>query len=135
MARTRLALVVVVAAAISLTGAVVLTGGASAAPSAVSLVGKWKGQLETPGDRVSFQVSVNKGQRTGTWRTSSTCSGTLRLKNISDGYHHYYRVAGKNRGCAPPGVDCLKRQGAKVLDWFDESNSDISYVGTFRRLK
>jgi hypothetical protein len=132
--RTRLVIVLAVVAALFVTGAVVITGGASAAGSSTSLVGSWKGQLETPGDRVSFQVKVNKGQRTGTWRTSSTCSGTLRLKNISDGYHHYYRDAGKNRGCAAPGVDCLKRQGAKVLDWFDESGGgNISYVGTFRR--
>jgi hypothetical protein len=128
-------MVLAIVAALSVTGAVVIAGGASADSSATSLVGSWKGTLETPGDRLSFQVKVSKGQRTGTWRTSSTCSGTLRLKNISDGYHHYYRVAGKDRGCAAPGVDCLKRQGAKVLDWFDESGgSNVSYVGKFRRV-
>ena len=43
---------------------------------------------------------------------------TLRLKDISSGYHHYYRVAGANAGCAALGVDCLKRVGAQMVDEF-----------------
>ena len=54
----------------------------------------------------------------GTWRIGLRCAGTLRLKDISSGYHHYYRVAGANAACAALGVDCLKRVGAQMLDVF-----------------
>jgi hypothetical protein len=112
-------------------GAVLLTGSASASASSTSLVGKWKGSLESSGYKVRFQVSVNRNQKSGTWRLTSTCGGTLKLKDISDGYHHYYRLGG--RGCSAAGVDCLKRAGSGVLDWFDENTGNISYVGTLRR--
>lgn len=117
--------------------AVVAAGGANAArssSSASSLVGKWKGHLGASGKRtLSFQVSINSNQRSGTWRISSSCSGTLRLDDISDGYHHYYREYGKDRGCGPPGVDCLRRTGAGVVDWFSNPQGIVSYDGTLRR--
>ena len=46
------------------------------------------------------------------------CAGTVRLKDISIGYHHYYRVAGANAAFAALGVDCLKRVGAQMVDVF-----------------
>ena len=83
------------------------------APSAGSIVGTWSGHLTPPpgshASRQHFMVVIDPGERRGTWRTTSTCAGTLRLKDISYGYHHYYRVAGAHPGCAAPGIDCLKR--------------------------
>jgi hypothetical protein len=115
--------------------AVIVLAGSASAASGSSIVGKWKGYLTTPGQRMPFQVSVSRNERSGTWRVSQTCSGTLRLKDISGGYHHYYRVSGKDRGCAPAGIDCLKREGSGMLDWFNESTGDVSFDGTLRRLK
>ena len=63
-------------------------------------------------------IVVARGERRGTWRIGLRCAGTLRLKGISSGYHHYYRVAGANAGCAALGVDCLKRVGAHMVDVF-----------------
>lgn len=80
-------------------------------------------------------VVIDPGERRGTWRTSSTCAGTLRLKDISDGYHHYYRVAGAHPGCAAPGIDCLKRSGAQMVDVFVPNAGGRDIDGTFRRVR
>lgn len=102
--------------------AAVSWGGAVNPPSARSIVGTWSGEITPiPGSGASpkrFVVVVARGERGGTWRMGLRCAGTLRLKDISDGYHHYYRVAGANAGCAAPGIDCLKRVGAQMLDEF-----------------
>jgi hypothetical protein len=136
MLRMRFVVAGIVVTAFLAAGAIVLTGLASASAGG-SLVGKWKGYLTGySGQRISLQVTVNHNERAGTWRTGPTCSGTLRLKNISDGYHHYYRVAGKNAGCAPVGIDCLKRLGSGLYDTFSpSSNWNISDNGTLRRVK
>ena len=68
--------------------------------------------------RQRFMIVVARGERRGTWRIGLRCAGTLRLKDISSGYHHYYRVAGGNAACAALGVDCLKRVGAQMVDVF-----------------
>ena len=91
-------------------------------PSARSIVGTWSGYITPfPGSGASRQrlmIAVAGGERGGAWRIGSGCAGTLRLKDISSGYHHYYRVAGANAECAPLGVDCLKRVGAQMVDVF-----------------
>jgi hypothetical protein len=108
------------------------------APSARSIVGTWSGYLTPPpGSRASrqrFMVVIDPGERRGTWRTTSTCAGTLRLKDISYGYHHYYRVAGAHPGCAAPGIDCLKRSGAQLVDVFVPNAGGKNIDGTFRRV-
>jgi hypothetical protein len=63
-------------------------------------------------------IAVARGEQGGTWRIGLRCGGTLRLKDISYGFHHYYRVAGANHGCAALGVDCLKRVGGQMVDVF-----------------
>ena len=83
----------------------------------------------------AFMVVIDPGERRGTWRTSSTCAGTLRLKDISYGYHHYYRVAGAHPGCAAPGIDCLKRSGARMVDVFVPNAGGRDIDGTFRRVR
>jgi hypothetical protein len=109
------------------------------APSAGSIVGTWSGHLTPPpgthASRQRFIVVIDPGERRGTWRTSSTCAGTLRLKDISYGYHHYYRVAGAHPGCAAPGIDCLKRSGARMVDAFVPNAGGSDIDGTFRRVR
>ena len=108
------------------------------APPATSIVGTWSGHLTPPpgtqASRQRFMVVIDPGERRGTWRTSSTCAGTLRLKDISYGYHHYYRVAGAHPGCAAPGIDCLKRSGAQMVDVFVSNAGGRDIDGTFRRV-
>lgn len=74
-----------------------------------------------PGSGASRQrvtIVVARGERRGMWRIGLRCAGTLRLKDISSGYHHYHRVGGANGACAALGVDCLKRVGAQMVDVF-----------------
>ncbi|MGH2886480.1 MAG: hypothetical protein ACRDPA_27900, partial [Solirubrobacteraceae bacterium] len=108
------------------------------APSAGSIVGAWSGHLTPPpgshASRQRFRIVIDPGERRGTWRTTSTCAGTLRLKDISYGYHHYYRVAGAHPGCAAPGIDCLKRSGAQMVDAFVPNAGGPDIDGTFRRV-
>ena len=111
----------------------IAVAAASAGASSVSLVGSWKGYLTTSGKRVSFSVTVRRGERSGTWKLGTGCSGALKLKDISDGYHHYYRVAGKNAGCSVPGVDCVKRAGSGLFDWFVPNAGGNGDTGTLHR--
>ena len=117
--------------------AVVSAGRVNATP-ATSIVGTWSGHLTlSPGSHASrerFIIVIDPRERRGTWRTSSTCAGTLGLKDISYGYHHYYRVAGAHPGCAAPGIDCLKRSGAQMVDVFVPSAGGRDIDGTFRRV-
>ncbi|MBV9415166.1 MAG: hypothetical protein JO363_09335 [Solirubrobacterales bacterium] len=116
-----------------------VTGSIEAAP-ATSIVGTWSGRLTpSPGSHASRQrltVAVNPGERSGTWRLGPRCGGTLHLKDISDGYHHYYRVAGAGAraGCAPLGVDCLQRDGTEVEDVFISTSGTANSTGKFRRV-
>lgn len=80
------------------------------------------------GSSQRFVVVVDRSEKAGTWQIGPRCAGTLRLKNISDGFHHYYRIAGTNPGCAPPGVDCLERSGSQMVDVFmPNSGKDVAY--------
>lgn len=129
----------------SATVAVALTIGATlgvAAPvqAAASgpLVGTWSGSLipasGSHAARRQITVTVNPGERTGSWRIGASCSGKLRLQSISWGYHHFYRLAGANRGCAPTGIDCLKRAGSRLVDEFTSNSGAADADGSFRRL-
>ncbi len=108
--------------AIAAPAAAVSWAGPVNAPGARSIVGAWNGNITPfPGSGASrqrFTIVVARGERGGTWRIGRRCAGTLRLKDISSGYHHYYRVARANAGCAALGVDCLKRVGANMVDVF-----------------
>jgi hypothetical protein len=107
---------------IAASAAVAPWAGPVNAPPAGSIVGTWSGYITPfPGKGASRQrlmIVVARGEQRGTWRIGSHCAGTLRLKDISYGYHHFYRVAGANGGCAALGVDCLKRLGAQMADAF-----------------
>lgn len=101
-----------------------------------SIVGTWSGPVSSPGSQGSsqrFVIVVDRGEQAGTWQIGRGCAGTLRLKNISDGFHHYYRVARANAGCAQPGIDCLERSGNQMVDVFmPNSGKDVPY--TLRRV-
>ncbi len=132
MRRIRVSVLVACAAA---AVALVLVGPVDAAP-ATSIVGTWSGFL-TPasGSHASRQrltVVVDRGERAGTWRISARCAGTLRLDDISNGFHHYYRVAGAHPSCAPLGLDCLRRVGARIVDWFVSNSGTANGDGAFR---
>lgn len=124
-------------AGVAAGGALVLASASEAAP-ATSIVGTWSGYLmPAAGSHASRQrltVVVARGERAGTWRINARCAGTLRLDNISNGFHHYYRVAGAHPGCAPLGVDCLKRDGSRIVDWFVSNSGTADSNGAFRRL-
>jgi hypothetical protein len=106
-------------------------------PPLPPIVGTWSGDL-TPSkgsDAASqpFVAWVNRSETAGWWRTGPRCGGTLRLKDISDGFHHYYRLGG-DAGCAPPGIDCFKRDGARMMDVFVSSSGKENSTGDFRRV-
>jgi hypothetical protein len=111
-------------------------GGPVNPPSARSIVGTWGGHITPfPGSgaaRRRFRIVVARGEREGTWRIGSRCAGTLRLDDISGGYHHYYRVAGANAGCAALGVDCLERVGAQMVDVFAPDSGPYDSVNLRR---
>ncbi len=105
-----------------LAAAALAIAGVGAAAGSTRIVGQWSGtMLPNTGSRVRahrLTVVVDSGERAGTWRVSARCRGTLRLKDISDGYHHYTEIPARGTTCAGGGVDCLMRVGAHVLDEF-----------------
>jgi hypothetical protein len=101
-----------------------LAGAAAAsAASPTWIFGTWSGTLQpTSGSQAQpeqLTVHVRLGEQTGTWSINSSCYGTLTLQSISNGFHHYNRIAAQGTTCATGnagGVDCLMRTGSQVLD-------------------
>ena len=93
-------------------------GAASSALAATSgepLTGTWTGVIAAhPAYRMV--IVVNAHETGGSWRVSAACHGSLMLKSISNGYHHYLRRLAAGATCAGGDVDCLKRTGAKLYD-------------------
>jgi len=90
------------------------------------IVGTWTGTIEGDGAPEHLTVTVNKKERTGTWSVSSSCYGTLALKNISEGFHHFNRIAATGATCSGGsggGVDCLKRDGSLLYDEYQPTGS------------
>ena len=134
MVRFRRRLPVVTAVLVAVVGIAVAVYLLTRPPT--SLVGTWSHPMApaasvAPSQR--FVIVVDRSEQAGTWQMGPNCSGTLRLKDISNGFHHYYRVAGTNAGCAPPGIDCLERSGDGMTDVFTpNSGKDVAY--SFRRV-
>ena len=81
-------------------------------------------------------VKVRSGERKGTWSVSASCHGTLVLKDISKGFHHFNRIAATGATCSGGsggGVDCLKRDGSRVLDEYAPAHSTGWNTGLLTR--
>lgn len=88
--------------------------------SSARVSGTWKGTM-TPSTgshakRHFVTVSDNSAERAGTFYLSATCQGTLKLKDISNGFHHFTEIPAKGSSCRGGAEDCLKRVGHQVLD-------------------
>jgi hypothetical protein len=111
----------------------VVTVLAIVAPSAFSsssrLTGTWSGYMRpvsgATGHRHGLRIVVNASERGGSWRTGARCGGPLRLKDISDGFHHYVEELARGSTCLGGGIDCLERAGPYVYDEFQ------SHPGTY----
>jgi hypothetical protein len=98
-----------------------LTGSAAAARLG-SIVGRWSGVMRPVTGSFTrphrLTVTVNRGETAGTWRISADCRGTLVLKDISSGMHHYTEIPAAGTVCRGGGVDCLERVASHVYDIF-----------------
>ncbi len=128
-------------AAVAVIAAVVLIAivTTEAYSSSGSLRGTWTGHMSpNPGSKVrrhQLRLFVNASERGGTWRITARCRGPLKLKNISNGYHHYVEELAPGATCLGGGVDCLKRVGAGLYDTFtSRPGTHYDSEGTFRRV-
>jgi hypothetical protein len=132
--RLRTALVALLPIVILLT--IVAT---SASSSRARLTGSWSGYMNrTAGSEVKrhrLWLVVNASERGGSWKISARCHGPLKLKDISNGYHHYVEKLAPGANCLGGGIDCLKRVGAGLYDTF-QSHPGTSYNsdGTLHRV-
>ena len=127
---------------LAVLSAIALIVLAALAPAAFAgegseLRGKWSGTLEgSVAGAEQLTVKVNAAETRGSWSTSATCHGKLVLQSISNGYHHYERIAAKGvaAGCNAGGVDCLKptEEAGQILDVYVAANGEES-SGTFTR--
>jgi hypothetical protein len=109
--------VIALVAVVGATSFIAVVPGASAKKAPTRLVGTWSGTLESSGEQLTLTVAPR--ERTGTWKLSPTCYGTLALESISGGYHHYNRIASPQAACTAGGVDCVWREGSsQVLDLY-----------------
>jgi hypothetical protein len=109
--------VMVLAAVLAAASFMAIVPGANAKTAPTRLVGTWSGTLESSGEQLTLTVAPR--ERSGTWKLSPTCYGTLALESISGGYHHYNRIASPDASCTAGGVDCLWREGSsQVLDLY-----------------
>jgi hypothetical protein len=114
-------------------------GPAAGAAEKAELQGKWSGTLEpTEGSLAKpeeLTVKVNRAETKGTWSSSPGCHGKLVLQSISNGYHHFERIAapGVGAGCNAGGVDCLMRDGEQVFDIYASPGGTEDVSGLFTR--
>jgi hypothetical protein len=121
------------AAILGATSFMAIVPGADAKKASTGLVGTWSGTLESSGEHLTLTVA--RRELTGTWKLSPTCYGTLALESISNGYHHYNRIASPDASCIAGGVDCLWRDGSKqVLDLYVPAEGAES-SGLLRRVR
>ncbi len=123
-----------VSLALSLAAALVMIATAQASSQGGRLTGSWTGSIERivggTGQRRHLMIVVDASERGGSWRVDATCRGQLRLKNISNGYHHYIEVRSRGATCRGGGIDCLKRVGAGVYDEFQPQPATSGYFSS-----
>jgi len=117
--------------------AALATGASASSRHAGPLAGTWSGYIS--GSHVKRQhivITVNAGERGGSWKLSNTCYGTETLDSISGGYHHYRRHVAHGASCAGGDIDCLKRAGADVYDAVTSHlGGEYSQGGTLHRVR
>ena len=131
--------IIAVVSILIVAGLVATVAGASSAHKSASLsvAGTWKGTVNggaAPSERLT--VKVNSAQTKGTWSVSASCHGTLVLKNISEGFHHFNRIEATGATCSGEsgsGVDCLKREGSRLLDEYQPTGNPSWITGTLAR--
>ena len=128
---------VLVAILASLVLVAIMATGASSHSG--PLTGTWSGFMRqgsgSTAPRHHLRLVVNASERGGSWRISARCLGSLRLKNISNGYHHYIEVLAPGATCRGGGIDCLKRVGAGLYDTFQSPpGTKYDNDGTLRRV-
>ncbi len=119
--------------------AIVFGAGATTvrATAATQITGTWTGKIDgsaAPSEQLT--IKVKSGERKGTWSVSASCHGTLVLKDISKGFHHFNRIAATGASCSGGsggGVDCLKRDGSRVLDEYAPAYSTGWNTGLLTR--
>jgi len=126
----RLLLVVAV-----LAGATVATGSAATVRAAHGpLTGTWRGVLTDGTQKEHITITVNGRETAGTWKVSASCSGTLKLDSISNGYHHFRRHVASGSTCPGGDIDCLQRDGAKIEDSVTKRPDGWSRSGELHRV-
>jgi len=113
---------------------------ASAFSSGGPLTGTWSGYINRAAggatQRHHLRLVVNASERGGSWRVSASCSGTLRLQSISNGFHHYVEKLARGSTCLGGGVDCLERAGAGLYDEFQpQPGTNYTSATTLTRVK
>ena len=130
----RLALVIPVALVVAM--AFVPAAGAR---EPAELQGTWWGTLEPSEGSTAkpeqITLKVNRAETKGSWSISPMCHGKLVLQSISNGFHHYERLAARRAasGCSAGGVDCLWLDGAQVQDIYVSANGTEDSSGLFTR--
>lgn len=118
---------------------VLIVGVPGAGAGSASITGTWSGIMRPPSSsshaRVHrLTVTVNRRETAGTWVIGPKCRGTLRLHDISNGYHHYTEIAAPGTDCRGGGVDCLERVGGGVQDVFvSRPGTSLDSDGTLHR--
>jgi hypothetical protein len=122
---------------VALIATMALVPSAGATPT--ELQGKWLGTLNPSEGSTAkpeqITLKVNHAETKGTWSISPNCHGRLVLQSISNGFHHYERLAahGAASGCSAGGVDCLWWDGAQVEDIYVSANGTEDSSGLFTR--
>jgi hypothetical protein len=133
--------------------AAVLVGATAAARSAATsglasttrvsrsgvLTGTWTGTLSGSARghirRERILIVVNAHERSGHWKVSPACHGSLTLDGISGGYHHYRRRVASGASCLGGDIDCLMRVGAKLYDSVTPRRGGYARNGPLRRVR
>lgn len=112
---------------------------AAGAKGPAELQGAWWGTLEpsegSTANPEQITLKVNRAETKGTWSISPSCHGKLVLQSISNGFHHYERIAARrvSSGCSSGGVDCLWLDGTEVQDIYVSANGTEDSSGFFTR--
>jgi hypothetical protein len=119
---------------------VFFVAAAQASSGAGPLTGRWSGSIKRgpygTGHQQHLLIVVDASERGGSWEVGATCRGRLRLKDVSNGYHHYIEELSLGATCLGGGIDCLRLVGTHVEDLFQPEPATSGYYASasFHRL-